>query len=247
MNFNVTGRHISVSDRLRDYAEKKVVKLEKYFNQVIELKIVFYTEKMDKNCEVLIYADGVQFHGIEKAGDFYSALDLLVDKIEQQVKRFKEKHQLHKGVHLGEIPIVDVQSENDDTMNIIINEVSQKPLSDAEAYLQLKVDGDYFKVYKNEKGESCAIFGGNGEYKLSIFSADLEEYTLKIEKDSWTNPELKTEKTGLSVKKMKISDALNELVSSEKWFVPFVNVESGSHNVVYQRGKRVEIMTFSEK
>ena len=64
MKVNVTGRHISISERLKEYSEKKIVKLEKYFNQVIEFKLVYYSEKMDKTCEVLIYADGVHFHGI---------------------------------------------------------------------------------------------------------------------------------------------------------------------------------------
>ncbi|HPA63936.1 MAG TPA: ribosome-associated translation inhibitor RaiA [Spirochaetota bacterium] len=247
MKVNVTGRHISISERLKEYSEKKIVKLEKYFNQVIEFKLVYYSEKMDKTCEVLIYADGVHFHGIEKAGDFYSALDILMDKLEQQVKKFKEKHQLHKGTHLGEVPIVDLHSDDDEKMNIVYNEVSSKPSSDAEAYLQLKVDGDYFRVYKNEKGESAVLFGGNGQYKLSVASSDIAEYDLQVVKDSWTNPEIKMDKSSVSVKKMNVADALNELVSSERWFIPFVNVDSGAHNVVYQKGKRVELMMVAEK
>ncbi len=82
---------------------------------------------------------------------------------------------------------------------------------------------------------------------MSVASSDIAEYDFQVVKDSWTNPEIKMDKSSVSVKKMNVTDALNELVSSERWFIPFVNADSGAHNVVYQKGKRVELMMVAEK
>lgn len=253
MNITVTGRHTSVSDRLRDYTEKKVVRLERYFNQVFEFKAIYYPEKMDKVCELLVFADGVQFHGMEKAGDFYSAFDLLLDKLEQQVKKFKEKHQLHKGTHLGEVPVVDITSEEDDRMLIGIHHASGKPSDEVEAYLQMKAEGDYFRVYRTSGKDAAAtavLFANGSGFHLAEASAEgaIAESDIMIAKDSWTNPEMnrKPAASGL-VKKLSLKEALGELVASERWFLPFFNADTAHLNVLYQRGKRVELMVLDEK
>ena len=63
MNITVTGRHLNVSDNLRDYAEKKIKKLERYFNQLIDAHVILAVEKLDHISEVVMNGDGVQFHG----------------------------------------------------------------------------------------------------------------------------------------------------------------------------------------
>lgn len=263
MKVVITGRHISVSDRLQDYTEKKVVRLEKYFHQLMEIKVMYHTEKLDKICEIIILADGAQFLGIEKAGDFYSAFDLLLDKIEMQAKKYKNKHQEHKGIHMGELPVIDLNA--DESMEVTVINASAKPSDEIEAYLQLKAESDFFRLYKRGGKEvdpkadyknldyAMIYKGENGllrlvEIPVEKLSADnavdhIKEYDVEIVKDSWTNPEMKkSETTKKDVKAATVSGALNTLFESDKWFVPFYNSDSKVLNILYRRGKRVELL-----
>ncbi len=70
MNIKVTGRHINVTDNIREYAQKKLEKLEAYFNQLIDCHIILYLEKLDRVVEVVYNGDGVQFHGRRRARPF---------------------------------------------------------------------------------------------------------------------------------------------------------------------------------
>ncbi|HOW81332.1 MAG TPA: ribosome-associated translation inhibitor RaiA [Spirochaetota bacterium] len=106
MNITITGRHMHVSDRLREYAEKKLQKLETYFDQLIDAHIIMYVEKLEHGAEVVINGDGIQFHGREKASTLYSAIDLLFEKMEKQIMKYKEKHSQHKGPARGEDPFL---------------------------------------------------------------------------------------------------------------------------------------------
>src|SRR3990172_3243504 len=131
MNITVTGRHVNVSDSLRDYAGKKITKLDRYFNQLIDAHVILSAEKLDHVSEVVINGDGVQFHGKEKAADFFSSIDLLFEKMEKQIRRHKEKHQMHKGPEKGEASgdLTGVKEKQ-----VILRQVSDKPVDNVEAF-----------------------------------------------------------------------------------------------------------------
>jgi putative sigma-54 modulation protein len=261
MNFTITGRNVNVSDKLNDYIEKKIPRLEKYFHQMMEVRVILFTEKQDHVMEMVLVGDGVQFYGQEKGGDFYSASDLLLDKVEKQLVRFKEKHQLHKGAPLGEMVVVDIN--NDANFQVIVEEASAKPADEVEAFLEMRLDGRDFFLYK--KGEK-SVSAGDGErsYALmfrkgdryhiaeipsekmkkgSLSESDIIEFDLKIVKDSTTSPVIECVKSKVrNVKSMKINDALNELVASDHKYVPFFNNETKTLNVIFNRGKNIGVM-----
>ena len=159
MNFTVTGRNVTASDKLTEYVGKKIPRLEKYFHQLMEVRVIVFVEKQDHVAEMVLTGDGVQFYGRETGGDFYSASDLLLDKVEKQLVRFKEKHQEHKGVHLGEIPVID--TTNEESLSIFVEESSAKPVDEVEAYLEMKLDKRDFILFK--KGEHDVKGGADYE------------------------------------------------------------------------------------
>ena len=91
MNIKITGRRIEMSSTLKEYARKKVKKVEKYFHQLIDAHIILDIDKLDHTAEAIINGDGVQFYGLEKSEDMYSSIDLLISKMEKQVIKYKEK------------------------------------------------------------------------------------------------------------------------------------------------------------
>jgi putative sigma-54 modulation protein len=260
MTFTITGRNVNVSERLNEYVEKKIPRLEKYFHQLMDVRVIIFTEKQDHIAEMVLCGDGAQFYGQEKGGDFYSASDLLLDKVEKQLVKFKEKHQLHKGSALGEMTLVDVNIE--DRFGVIIEEASAKPVDEVEAFLEMKLDNREFLLFK--KGERTiegngsdnrnysVLFKSEGAFRMAEIpagsvnkdgTADIIEYDVKVISDSATAPKIKCSKSSThQVKAMKITDAVNELVGSERSFVPFFNHETSHMNVIFNRGKNIGVM-----
>ncbi|HEY1406936.1 MAG TPA: ribosome-associated translation inhibitor RaiA [Spirochaetota bacterium] len=266
MNFTITGRNVNVSDRLHDYIEKKTPRLEKYFHQLMEVRMILFVEKQDHVAEMVLVGDGVQFYGQEKGGDFYSASDLLLDKVEKQLVRFKEKHQGHKGTPLGEMTLVDIN--NEENLQLIVEEASAKPANEVEAFLEMRLDKRDFFLYRkgahsvsdSETEKSYALLYRHGESyhiaevpadkigKGAVAAGDIIGYDVKVVKDSATNPEIECKKSSsCSVRPMRINDALNELVASEKSFIPFFNSETGTINVLFNRGRNIGVMLPASK
>ncbi len=151
MNIKITGRHIELSSALRDYAEKKIKKVEKYFHQLIDTHLIMSIDRADHKAELIINGDGIQFYGIEKSGDMYSTIDLLMEKLDKQVVKYKEKHSSHKAVPVGKI--ISLEVENEGGTEMILDQVSNRPVNNIEAYLEMRVDNRNFILFKKGTNE----------------------------------------------------------------------------------------------
>lgn len=95
MRINFTARHFKASDQLKQYAEKKVQRLKKYYNGIIECEIILDYVKLDQIAEIAVKVYSQRLVAIEKSPDIYKSIDLAVDKLERQVKKYKEKLRSH--------------------------------------------------------------------------------------------------------------------------------------------------------
>ena len=93
----VTFRHMEPSEKLKEYSHDKLARLEKYLDAVIDAEVVLTVEKFRHRAEVLIVSDGLKIKAEEETEDMYAALDMVVDKLEKQIKRHREKLKAHKG------------------------------------------------------------------------------------------------------------------------------------------------------
>ena len=93
----VTFRHMEPSEKLKEYSHDKLARLEKYLDAVIDAEVVMTVEKFRHRAEVLIVSDGLKIKAEEETEDMYAALDMVVDKLEKQIKRHREKLKAHKG------------------------------------------------------------------------------------------------------------------------------------------------------
>lgn len=96
MQFSITFRHMEPSEHLKDYARDKLSKLEKYLNSVMVADVTLSIEKFRHKAEAIITADGLKIKAEEETEDMYSSVDILLDKIERQVKRSRNKLKDHK-------------------------------------------------------------------------------------------------------------------------------------------------------
>jgi putative sigma-54 modulation protein len=83
------------SDHLKEYGREKLGRLEKYLDSVLDADAIFSVEKFRHKAEVVLISDGLKIKAEEETDDMYSALDLVVDKLEKQIKRHREKLKGH--------------------------------------------------------------------------------------------------------------------------------------------------------
>jgi len=96
MQIVVSGKNIHLSQALKDYAEKKLASVKKYFDHIIEVDVNLSTDDVrdqtrSKVCEVTVWANGIVLRGKKASEDLYASIDMVADKIERQVKKHKEK------------------------------------------------------------------------------------------------------------------------------------------------------------
>jgi len=96
MQISVTGHHIDVTDALKNYVDSKFQRLERHFDQVINVHVVLSVEKLRQKAEASIHVNGTKVFADEVQEDMYAAIDRLVDKLDRQVIKYKEKKSDHR-------------------------------------------------------------------------------------------------------------------------------------------------------
>ena len=91
MQIDVTGQHFDVTPALRDYITGKLERLERHFDKVTNVHAVLSVEKLRQKAEATINANGASLHANAEDEDMYAAIDALVDKLDRQIKKHKEK------------------------------------------------------------------------------------------------------------------------------------------------------------
>jgi len=90
MRIAITARNTELTPALREYVEKKLERTEKYLNEPIDIKVVLLVEKFRQRAEFNVSAPGVNFNAEEESQDLYASIDVAVDKLEEQARRYKE-------------------------------------------------------------------------------------------------------------------------------------------------------------
>ncbi|MGB1882319.1 MAG: ribosome hibernation-promoting factor, HPF/YfiA family [Gammaproteobacteria bacterium] len=96
MQITIDGHHVDVTDSIRDYVESKMTRIERHFDQVVDVHVVLGVEKQRQMVEATIHLAGNNIHAHSENDDMYAAIDLLIDKLDRQVKKHKEKLTNHR-------------------------------------------------------------------------------------------------------------------------------------------------------
>jgi putative sigma-54 modulation protein len=160
MRVSVTFRHMDNSDALRRYAEDKIGRLKKYVYSPVDASVILSVEKHRQIAEVVINAEKMTIKGKEATDNMYSAIDMVTEKIEKQIKRHKERLVNHKTDNVrGPVETVmkEVEDEREDEEYeqeseepaIITKTVDKKPMTVEEAAMQLDISNSEFLVFIN--------------------------------------------------------------------------------------------------
>lgn len=91
MQWSVTGHHVEITQSLRNYVGTKLAKLERHFDNMTDIHCVLTVEKLQHKAEATIHLGGGTIHADSIEPDMYAAIDMLIDKLDRQVKKHKEK------------------------------------------------------------------------------------------------------------------------------------------------------------
>ena len=95
MQLNLTGRHVEITDSLRDYVTNKFAKLERHFDHINNVHVILDVEKLSQKAEATMHVNGGELFASEAQQDVYAAIDGLGDKLDRQVIKHKEKLSRH--------------------------------------------------------------------------------------------------------------------------------------------------------
>lgn len=155
----VRNAHGNLDDKQRDYAAKKIGRLDRYFHAASKAEIAHTEERLGHCVEVTLYIDGLVLHGHASGQTPYVAIDAVVDKLEGRVKRLKSKlarrhrsrgEQVPYGLDEGEVERTAI----DNFDHVVENRhYSAKPVSLEEAVLRLEMGGQPFFLYVDDRSK----------------------------------------------------------------------------------------------
>lgn len=159
MQITVRGKNIQITDALRDYATKKVDRLNKYFDRPVEAQVMLTVEKERHTVEVTATVDGLILRGEESSPDMYASIDLVADKLEKQIDRYKTRisRRLRSNGFKNGAAIPAPVEEDDGPRIVRSKRFSMKPMPEEEAVLQMNLLNHDFFVFLNADTDRFAV------------------------------------------------------------------------------------------
>lgn len=168
MKFNIRGENIEVTEALRDHVEKKLSKLERYFEAppTSEVNVTLSVVKGMQTIEVTIPLTGLLLRAEEKHADMYASVDLVVDKLERQIRKAKTKanRKIRQEGGIKDLFRAEPEQgasyslEDDDAYELVrTKRFTLKPMDVEEAILQMNMVGHNFFVFANSDTEQVNV------------------------------------------------------------------------------------------
>jgi putative sigma-54 modulation protein len=96
MQVSLSGHHVDITDSLRNYVNEKIERLDRHFDQALDIHVVLTVEKMRHKAEATMHVSGGNMYADDEQEDMYAAIDGMVDKLDRQGKKHKEKMKSHR-------------------------------------------------------------------------------------------------------------------------------------------------------
>ena len=168
LNFNIRGENIEVTPAIREHVESKIEKIERYFNEDLSananVNLRVYNDKQTK-VEVTIPMKNLTLRAEERHDDMYAAIDLIVDKLERQIRKHKTKvnrrYRSNEGAglyfaHASQSEPEAASAEEEYTV-VRTKQFDLKPMDQEEAILQMNMLGHDFYIFTDADSDSTNI------------------------------------------------------------------------------------------
>jgi len=181
LTFNIRGENIEVTDAIRDYVEKRISKLEKYFDNNVEaiahVNLKVYQNKTAK-VEVTIPLPYLTLRAEETSPDLYASVDLVTDKLERQIRKYKTKvnrksrEKGYKNLDFSADTDSEKPADSNELEVVRTKRVSLKPMDNEEAVLQMDMLGHDFFIYEDAETNGISIVYRRNDGRYGLIEAD---------------------------------------------------------------------------
>jgi putative sigma-54 modulation protein len=182
-NISVTGRHVVVTDAMKNYVFDKISKIEKFSDRIIDVVVTMEVVRHEQRVDIVIKVNNLQIKSQAVSSDMYASIDMAVNKLETQLLKYKNKlkdHQNHQRRNDFEIPVNILRSATEDELSIVNDEIESesryrlldkylphkivsrkkiplKTLTDGEAIMKLDLSGETFLIYRSEETQKLKV------------------------------------------------------------------------------------------
>jgi putative sigma-54 modulation protein len=182
-NISVSGRHVMVTDAMKDYAIEKVSKVERFNDRIIDVMITMDIQKLEHRVDIVLKVNNLKIKSQASTDNMYASIDKAVDKLEAQLRRYKTKIQDHqsRGLKGFDVDVNVLRSVGDDETLLEVNDEIEdenkrrlldkynphqivkkerqplKTLADGEAIMKMELSGDAFLIYLGEDTQRLKI------------------------------------------------------------------------------------------
>lgn len=177
MNITVRGKNLNITPALKDYAVKRIKKLNKYFNGA-DAQVNLSVAKENHIVEVTVLVNGLILRGEESTDDMYASIDLVVDKLEKQIDKHKTK--LSRRLRDGNIKtLVNEQLqrnqavEDEEPKIVRTKRFAMKPMPVEEAILQMEMVNHDFFVFINADTEQVNVLYRRKDRNYGLIEPDM--------------------------------------------------------------------------
>ena len=175
MRVSVIAKNTTVTPALKDMIEKKLSKVKRYFNPDVEAKATLSVQKSKQKIEITIPFNGVLLRAEEATDDMYKSIDLVVNKLERQIRKQKTKlsRKNHESLRFSQLDEVAFEDEDDKIEEengkvVKVKKFGIKPMSVEEAILQMELIGHNFFVFQDFEENKISVLykRKDGDYGL---------------------------------------------------------------------------------
>jgi putative sigma-54 modulation protein len=178
MQVSVTFRNTGSESWFKDYVTERLSKLQKYIDKPVEAHVVLSVEKFRSVAEINIMAKGINLVGKEEAKDMQLAIDNVIDKIERQIKKHKEKSREHKTnpsrtEEKGELRTAPAAFEEESRLRVVeTRRVVLEPMSLEEAIITLEGSRNRFVIYRDINSENISVIYRRDDGNFALLEAN---------------------------------------------------------------------------
>lgn len=196
-NITVTGRNVEVTEPMKAYAIEKLSKIEKFSDRILDVHVTMDIQKLDHRVDIVIRVNNIKIKSSASTNDMYASVDLAVNKIVGNLRRFKRKLQNH---HARGVKSVDMRVNvfaphwNDDLQDVNeqIEEENHKELVESfhhpvvseetrlmkmltldEAIMKMELSGDAFLVFQSEEDKSLKVIYRRKDGNFGVIEPEL--------------------------------------------------------------------------
>jgi putative sigma-54 modulation protein len=161
MQTSVTFKNLDPSEPLRSYVQDKLDRFDRLLDNPAEASVVLSVEKFRHIAEININGDRLTIIGKEETNDMYSAIDMVLDKLEKQIKKSKQKVRERRIASKGKtknLPAAETSlPEEEPKLEVKVKNIDYKPMDVEEAILQMDLLKDSFLVFTNARSDQINV------------------------------------------------------------------------------------------